>query len=132
MNAVQHRDIAQQLIAAPVNAFKTGRAAPGDIPIMAPIRAATVRPGGASFSRDELSVIGIELEIGFLIDSPLPDPAAAGFAETARHCVSPMPVIEVVDTRLADPDGAGHLWRLADNQSTGGLAFGAPVEVGFT
>jgi 2-keto-4-pentenoate hydratase len=38
-----------------------------------------------------------------------------------------MPVIEVVDTRLTNPDAAGDLWKLADNQSNGGLVFGDPV-----
>ncbi len=111
----------------PPAAFKTGREAPGDTPIMAPILAETVRPAGAIFQRHELSVIGIELEIGFQINGPLPDAAAPGFAAAARTCVAPLPVIEVVDTRLADADAWGHLWKLADNQINGGLVHGAPL-----
>ena len=94
---------------------------------MAPILASTVRPSGAVFSREELSLIGVELEIGFRIDRPLPDPTADGFVDRVRACVSPLPAIEVVDTRLADPEAAGKFWMLADNQNNGGLVFGDPV-----
>lgn len=111
----------------PVAAFKTGRKAAGDTPIMAPILAETVRPAGAVFERHELSVIGIELEIGFQVDGPIPDPAAPGFAAAVREFVAPLPVIEVVDTRLADPDASGDLWELADNQINGGLVYGTPL-----
>ncbi len=120
----------QQTVAdaiAPAAAFKTARKGPGDVPIMAPILSGTVRDSGSTFSRDELSVIGVELEIGFRIDRPLPDPTGADFALRARECISLVPAIEVVDTRLADPESAGPMWRLADNQNNGGLVCGTPV-----
>jgi 2-keto-4-pentenoate hydratase len=121
----------QQAVAdrvGPVAGFKTGRGAPGEEPIMAPIFADVARPSGASFRPDELSVIGIELEIGFRINRVLPDPADADFADRLRLCVSPLPAIEVVDTRLADPQAAGTLWQLADNQNNGGLVCGDPLQ----
>jgi len=120
----------QQAVAdaiAPAAAFKTARKGPGDVPIMAPILFGTVRDSGSTFSRDELSVIGVELEIGFRIDRPLPDPTGADFALRARECISLVPAIEVVDTRLTDPEAAGPMWRLADNQNNGGLVCGTPV-----
>lgn len=120
----------QQAVAdaiSPAAAFKTARKGPGDVPIMAPILAGTVRDSGSTFSRDELSVIGIELEIGFRIDRPLPDPAVADFADRTRECISLVPAIEIVDTRLADPEAAGPMWQLADNQNNGGLVCGTPV-----
>ena len=121
--------IQQQVLAAfgSAGAFKTGRNRPGDEPIMAPILSETVRASGAAFARDELFVVGIELEIAFRINSALPDPATPDFAEMARACVSPLPAIEVVDTRLVDPDAAGDMWKLADNQINGGLVFGEAV-----
>jgi 2-keto-4-pentenoate hydratase len=121
----------QQAVAAeiaPAAAFKTGRKGPGDEPIMAPILAGTVRDSGAAFNRDELFVIGIELEIGFRVNRPLPDPGRADFEDALRDCISVVPAIEIVDTRLADPEAAGEFWQLADNQNNGGLVCGTPVE----
>lgn len=121
----------QQVVAdrfGPVGAFKTGRRAPGDEPIMAPIFADATRQSGAAFRPEELPGIGIELEIGFRINCPLPDAADSGFADRLRRCVSPLPAIEIVDTRLVDKDAAGAMWQLADNQSNGGLVCGEPVE----
>ena len=120
----------QRLVMAelgPVGAFKTGRQAPGDRPVMAPIAAAMVRRSPARFGPQELSLIGIELEVAFLVLSPLPDAEDPQFAERARRCVSPLAAFEVIDCRLDDRESAGALWKLADNQVNGGLVCGAPV-----
>lgn len=110
----------------PTGAFKTGRKSPDAKPIMAPIPAFTVRQSPAVFGRDELWLIGIELEIGFRIDAPLPSPDDPDFEARARGCVSALAALEVVDTRLADHESAGPLLKLADNQINGGLVVGAP------
>ena len=109
----------------PVAAWKTGRKAPGAEQTMAPIFAGTVRSSPASFGADELWLIGVELEVAFRIDAPLP-PLDADFEQRARGCVSMLAAIEVVDTRLADHEAAGPVVKLADNQINAGLVVGAP------
>ncbi len=110
-----------------VGAFKAGRRSPDEQPLMAPIFAVAVRHSPARFVPNELHLIGIELEIAFLVHRPLPDVESADFALRARACVSPLAAIEVVDTRLADYEAAGPLWQLADNQNNGGLVVGEPI-----
>lgn len=111
-----------------VGAFKTGRKSPDEQPIMAPIFAGDVRPSPAQFAPIELHVIGIELEVAFLLRRALPPVDSTDFVARARACVSPLAAIEVVDTRLADREAAGLLWQLADNQSNGGLVVGTAVD----
>jgi 2-keto-4-pentenoate hydratase len=111
----------------PVAAFKTGRKAPDETPIMAPIAGDRVRASPAVFRPGELRLIGIELEVAFLVHDALPDADAADFAERARRCVSALAAIEIVDSRLADMEAADPLWKLADNQCSGGFVYGEPV-----
>jgi 2-keto-4-pentenoate hydratase len=122
--AVQ-RLVAEKLGA--VGAFKTGRKSPDETPIMAPVPAAMVRGSPARFRAGELILIGIELEVAFLVRGPLPRADDPRFAERARACVSPLAAIEIIDSRLEDFDAAGALWKLADAQVNGGFVFGEPV-----
>ncbi len=120
----------QRLVMAalgPVGAFKSGRQAPGDRPVMAPIAAAMVRRSPACFGPHELNLVGFELEVAFLVHGSLPDSQDPRFDERARLCVSPLAAIELLDCRLADRDAAGALWKFADNQVNGGLAHGEPA-----
>jgi len=111
----------------PVGAFKTSRKSADDTPIMAPILADRVRRSPARFSRSELDLVGLELEVAFRVDRALPEPSDADFADRARGCVSPVVAIEVVDSRLTDHESADPLWNLADNQINAGLVYGEPV-----
>jgi 2-keto-4-pentenoate hydratase len=110
-----------------VGAFKSGRNAPAETPIMAPVPAAMVRASPARFGAGELNLIGIELEVAFLVREPLPRAEDPRFAERARACVSPLAAIEIIDSRLADFEAAGALWKLADAQVNGGFVYGEPV-----
>jgi 2-keto-4-pentenoate hydratase len=111
----------------PVAAFKTGRKSSSEPPIMAPVHVDMVRTSPAVFRHGEFRLIGIELEVAFLVHDVLPQVDAADFADRARHCVSALAAIEIVDSRLADMDAAGPFWKLADNQVNGGLVYGQPV-----
>jgi 2-keto-4-pentenoate hydratase len=111
----------------PVGAFKIGRKTADADPIMAPIFAADVRPSGAVFPASECRMRGVELEIAFRVEAPIPEVGAPDFEARLRDCVSALPVIEVVDSRLDDPDAAGDLWKLADNQINCGLVLGRPL-----
>lgn len=108
-----------------VAGFKTGRRA-GQDQIMAPIFQKDVRTSPAVFTRADIDRIGIELEVGFIVDRPLPDPESADFESQARACVSAVAALEIVDTRLTDIEAAPPLLRLADNQLNGAVVIGAP------
>jgi 2-keto-4-pentenoate hydratase len=110
-----------------VGGFKAGRQAPGATPVLAPIAAGMVRASPARFLAGELTLIGIELEVAFLVHRALPPAGDPRFAERARQCVSPLAAIEIIDSRLADHEAAGALWKLADNQVNGGFVHGAPA-----
>jgi 2-keto-4-pentenoate hydratase len=122
--AVQ-RLVAERLGA--VGAFKTGRKSPDETPIMAPVPAGMVRASPARFGPGELRLIGIELEVAFLVRTPLPRADDPRFAERARACVSPLAAIEIIDSRLEDFESAGDLWKLADAQVNGGFVHDEPV-----
>ena len=119
----------QRLVAralGPVGAFKTG-GKPGETPIMAPVPAGMVRPSPGRFGTGELNLIGIELEVAFVVHRALPRADDPRFAEHARRCVAPLAAIEIIDSRLENFDSAGPLWKLADNQVNGGFVHGTPV-----
>lgn len=119
-----HRAVIAEL--GPVGAFKTSKTEDG-IQIMAPIPASGVRPSGATFTADELVLAGIELEIAFRVEQPLPPPEAPDFIDRLRRAVVAVPAIEVVDTRLAFHATCDDLTKLADNQFNAGLVVGAPL-----
>ncbi|MBU2533559.1 MAG: hypothetical protein KKB37_12515, partial [Alphaproteobacteria bacterium] len=107
--------------------YKTGRPDPSRPAIMAPIPSANIRPSPARYAASEMRLYGIELEIAFRVESALPPLGAADYDDRLRQAVSAVPVIEMVDSRLADRDGASDLLKLADNQSGFGLVIGQPV-----
>ena len=110
-----------------VGGFKVGLPGPGQIPNIAPILAERVRYSPAQFTRDELDLVGIELEVAFHVDTQLPDASDPDFEAKARKCISPAAAIELVDTRLADHESAEPFWKLADNQINAGMIFTDPV-----
>lgn len=115
----------------PVGGWKVGRW-DADAPLIyAPIRAATIKPSPAVLSSDECRLRGLELEVGFRIDATLPAADDPDFLRKLAACVTPMPVFEVVDSRLDDPREASPLWRLADFQLNAGLVFGEPLAAGW-
>lgn len=106
----------------PPAAFKVANKAGAPF-VMAPIRADRIFQSGAAVPIVDRA--GIELEIGFEILSPLPatDDRAALVA-----CLRPLPVIEVVDTRIAGPHADRPFVKLADQQANGALVIGQPAE----
>lgn len=119
-----HRQVMAEI--GPAGAFKTSKEPDGQ-QIMAPIVASGVRPSGASFTADELNLAGIELEIAFRLEAELPSPGSDGFDDILRASVVAVPVIEVVDTRLAFHETCHPMAKLADSQFNAGLVVGEPV-----
>ncbi|SNR24668.1 hypothetical protein [Puniceibacterium sediminis] len=114
--------VQRRVIAAlgPVAGFKTALK-----PDAAPIRAQHALPSGARVAMGDR--MGIELEVGWKIIAPLPAPGAADFDEALVRCVLPVPVIELVDTRLSGPMAEGPITKLADFQINHGLIIGTPL-----
>ncbi|AXI43991.1 2-keto-4-pentenoate hydratase [Sulfitobacter sp. SK011] len=120
----------QSLVAAelgPVGGFKFAQRS-GQPAIMAPIQRADILVSGAKFPASG-SPVGIELEVGFRLNAALPSIDAPDFKELLRACVSPVAVIETVQTRLADLDTVPAVLKLADHQTNGGLIVGDPAKV---
>ena len=99
----------QQVVAdafGETGAFKvaTQGAAPA---VFAPIRADHCFPLGAEVAMPRL---GVELEVGWLVTSPLPDPDGPDLRAQLVRAVRPVPVIELLERRIAGPlaDGSGH------------------------
>jgi 2-keto-4-pentenoate hydratase len=109
-----------------VAGFKTARK-PGQPQIVAPIFEKDLHASGARVESQFGGPLGIELEVGLLIDAPLPAFDAPDFAALAAVRVSPIAVIEIVDTRLEGAGSDAPLVKLADNQINAGLVTGALV-----
>lgn len=114
-------------LGAAVGGFKTGRGKADEVPVFAPIRAQTIVPSGATLPAAESRLRGVELEIGFRVDAALPAPDDGDFMDRLAERVVALPCLEIVEARLADPDAAPPLWKLADNQANGALVLGPPV-----
>lgn len=106
----------------PVGGFKYARR-PGAPAILAPIQLADVLRSGAEFDSGGAPV-GVELEVGFRLDAAPPPAGAADFEDRLRAAVTPVAVLELVQSRLADPDAATAMQRLADHQINGALVVG--------
>ncbi len=108
----------------PVGGFKVANK-PDAPRIMAPIFAGDIGESPARIDVPAGEPVGIELEVGFRVEAPLPPLDLAGRRAAVAKCLSAVAAIEIVRTRLADP--ASPAMKLADNQINGGLVLGAPV-----
>lgn len=115
----------------PVGGWKVGRWEADAPLICAPIRADLIRPAPDTRQPAETRLRGLELEVAFRIDTALPAADAPDFLLKLAAAVTPLPAFEVVDSRLADPQGASPLWRLADLQLNAGLIYGTPLAKGW-
>lgn len=125
-SAADAYDVQSQLCAAlgPVAGFKVGLKPEGP-PILAPILAARCFNAGASVPVDDR--MGVELEVGWQIAGPLPPPESPDLETALARVVRPVPVIELVDTRIAGAASQDPWVKLADLQINYGLVLGAPL-----
>lgn len=115
--------VARQL--GPVGAFKV--ACPRDAPVvMAPIFKRDIHTAPVRLHVPAGEAVGVELEYAFRLIASLPDPAMADFEQRLRSAVELLPVLEVVQSRLADPERADASVKMLDNQLNGGLVLGPP------
>ena len=105
----------------PVAGFKAARK-PGEPMIYAPLLVGGVVQSGAEVAvHDQM---GIELEVGLMIDRDLPRDASSLTAADVAGYVTPIVVIELVDTRLEGDLSNDPMAKLADNLINAGLVVG--------
>ena len=109
----------------PVGGFKISQR-PGQAPMVAPIPETRCSPTGADVLTP--AVFGVELEVGFVIVEPLPDPDTPDYRRRLLAAVRPAPMIELVSSRLEGPAAADPVAKLADLQACEALICGATLE----
>lgn len=109
-------------------AWKVGAAALDATPVAAPVFPSRLAAGPARFPRELFTRPGIEAEIALRFGHDLPPrPEPYTRVELLAAIASAHVAMELVDTRLADPELAGPHWRLADNLLNGALVLGDPI-----
>jgi 2-keto-4-pentenoate hydratase len=110
------------------HAWKVGAPTRDTLPSAAAIFPQRIALSPARFSRADFFGLGIEVEIALRFGRDLPARATPWTrAEILDAIASAHVAMELVDTRLADPEAAGPLWRLADNLLNGGLVLGDAI-----
>lgn len=109
-------------------AWKVGASRRDAIPFAAPVFPSRLSISPARFTGHLFTRPGIEAEIALQFGHdlpPRPQPYARSELLAAIGCAHV--AMEVVDSRLADPEVAGPHWRLADNLLNGALVLGEPI-----
>lgn len=115
-------------IIGPVGAWKVGAKSPDGTPACSPLPASRVLPSGSTLDGPEWKLRGIEVELGFRLRQDLDVADGSLTPDRLFAAVDAMvPVIEVVETRLAGWRESDPLATLADLQSSGALIVGAPT-----
>jgi len=107
------------------HAWKVGAPTRETLPSAAAIYPQHIAFSPAHFSRAIFFSLGVEAEIALRFGRDLP--VCATRTEILEAIASAHVAMELVDTRLADQEAAGPLWRLADNLLNGGLIMGDPI-----
>ncbi len=114
----------------PVAGWKVGASSDTGEPNAAPLPASVVRPAGTRLGLASRSLRLIELEVAVRLRKDLqPGERLLSRDEVMDAVEAVLPVIEVVDSRLAEARDAPAATRLADLQSHGALVYGAPSGV---
>ena len=124
-------DAIQDAIAAgfgPIGGWKIGAPSLEATPSFAPMPAEWIAPSGSLLGGPR-HYRGLEAEIAFLVGEDLP-PRATPYtrAEVLAAMASCHPVIEVLETAIADPNAADPKTPLADLQRNGGFIYGAAFD----
>jgi 2-keto-4-pentenoate hydratase len=111
----------------PIGGWKVGAKDPAMQPGCAPLPASGLFPTGATLLGPPWRMRGIEVEVAFRLGRDLIPGDGELEAATMREAIEcVLPVIEVVETRLAGWRSSAPLAQLADLQSHGGLLIGEP------
>lgn len=105
--------------------WKVGAPTRDTPPTAAAIFPSRVAVSPARFSRADFFGLGVEAEIALCFGRDLA--ADATHTEILAAIAGVHVAMELVDTRLADAEAAGPLWRLADNLLNGGFVLGDAI-----
>lgn len=109
-------------------AWKAGAPDKASTPVAAPVFPQRISASHARFPAGRFFGMGIEAEIAFRFGRDLPARALPYAREEILDAIAAAHVaMELVDTRLADAEAAGPMWRLADNLLNGGLVIGDEI-----
>ncbi|WGD53301.1 fumarylacetoacetate hydrolase family protein [Bradyrhizobium sp. CB1650] len=111
----------------PVGGWKVGAADPKAEPIGAPCPSIGISGSPSTFDGPEWRMRGVEVEVGLRLGRDLV--GAPSRSDCIRAVEALLPVVEVVETRLADWSESPPLAKLADFQSHGALVLGQPSPV---
>lgn len=109
----------------PIGGWKVGAKGPALEPACAPLPASGLLHERATLAGPSWQLRGLEVEVAFRLArdiAPMDDRMGAADIAAAIDCV--LPVVEVVETRLAHWRGSDPLAQLADLQSHGALVLG--------
>lgn len=107
--------------------WKVGAKDSTEEPLCAPLPASGLLPSGVSLTDPQWVLRGVEVEVALRLGRDLaPGGKLLSPQELAAAFDAVLPVIEVVETRLANWNDADPLTKLADLQSHGALIMGAP------
>lgn len=122
--AVQDATMAQL---GPVGGWKVGAKSPHAEPACAPLPLSGLLASGCTLTGKPWKLRGMEAEAALRLGRDL-DPMGQLLSpqELAPFFDAVLPVIEVVETRLADRPGSAALAQLADLQNHGALVLGTP------
>lgn len=110
------------------SAWKVAAASRDQEPVAAPVFPHRHQASPARFPAGMFMAPGVEAEIAVRFGRDLPArPRPYDRAEIFDAIASLHVAMEIVDTRLADPERAGSGWRLADNLLNGGLVIGTAI-----
>ncbi|WP_053076689.1 2-keto-4-pentenoate hydratase [Caenimonas sp. SL110] len=113
-----------------IGGWKVGAKGPEVEPACAPLPASGLFASGAKFIGAPWVLRGVEVEVAVRLGKDLPARGVAPGADQIRDAIEAvLPVIEVVETRLADYRASSPLAQLADLQSHGALVLGADASV---
>jgi 2-keto-4-pentenoate hydratase len=108
--------------------WKVGSPSREVAPTAAPVFPSRLATSPARYPGDLVMGLGIEAEIALRFGRDLPPRREPYSRAEIQDAIGSVHVaMELVATRLADPEAAGPLWRLADNLLNGALVWGDAV-----
>jgi 2-keto-4-pentenoate hydratase len=111
----------------PAGGWKVGAKGPAELPACAPLPASGLFASGARLLGPPWRMRGIEVEVAVRLGADLvPRDGEPTLAQVQAAVEAVLPVIEVVETRLAGWRDSSPLSQLADLQTHGGLVTGEP------
>ena len=125
--AVQDATLAQ---IGPIGGWKVGASGPTAEPGCSPLPARCLMASGAILQGAPWVLRGVEVEVALRLRRDLdPQGRLLSAEELVTAFDAVLPVIEVVESRLADREASGPLAQMADLMSHGALVLGAPSSV---